>query len=158
MGPAGKEGILRVYDRTTHALLHQTPITTIDNAEAPVTTTGTHACPGVFGEVEWNGPAYTPGTNLLYTAAVDWCGTFMAADSVRYIPGKTCLGGKYEDVRATLRYLDQRVPRLSHGLHPGTAMRLSPRRGLPTASNIPANSGPCHGSRSPSATCILSPT
>mgnify|MGYP002083562436 CR=1 FL=1 len=92
----GKEGILRVYDRTTRAMLHQTPVTTIDNADAPVTTTGTHACPGIFGGVEWNGPAYNPGTNLLYTPAVDWCGTFTASDSVRYIPGKSFLGGQYK--------------------------------------------------------------
>lgn len=91
----GKEGILRVFDRTTHTMLHATPVTTIENAEAPVTTTGTHACPGVWGGVEWHGPAYNPGTNLLYTPAVDWCGTFTASDSVRYIPGKSFLGGSY---------------------------------------------------------------
>jgi len=77
-------------------MLHQTPVTTIDNADAPVTTAGTHACPGIFGGVEWNGPAYNPGTNLLYTPAVDWCGTFTATDSVRYIPGKSFLGGQYK--------------------------------------------------------------
>jgi len=26
--------------------------------------------------MEWNGPAYSPVTNTLYVAAVDWCGTF----------------------------------------------------------------------------------
>ena len=40
-------------------------MTTIKNADAPVTTKGTHACPGVLGGVEWNGPAYHPGANAL---------------------------------------------------------------------------------------------
>jgi alcohol dehydrogenase (cytochrome c) len=95
MALVGKEGVLRVYDRSTHAMLHQTPVTTIENADAPVTTAGTHACPGVWGGVEWHGPAYNPATNLLYTPVVDWCGTFTASDSVRYIPGKSFLGGQY---------------------------------------------------------------
>lgn len=91
----GKDGILRVLDRETHERLYATPVTTIRNAEAPVTTAGTHACPGILGGVEWNGPAYHPGTGMLYTPAVDWCGTFTLADTVRYVQGKNYLGGVY---------------------------------------------------------------
>jgi alcohol dehydrogenase (cytochrome c) len=32
---------------------------------------------------------------MLYTPAVDWCGTFFAADTVRYVPGANYLGGSY---------------------------------------------------------------
>ena len=53
---------------------------------------GTHACPGVLGGVEWNGPAFNAGTNLLYVPAVDWCGTFKSSDNVRFIPGALYLG------------------------------------------------------------------
>jgi alcohol dehydrogenase (cytochrome c) len=92
----GKDGILRVLDRDSHQRLFETPVTTIKNTEAPITTEGTYACPGVLGGVEWSGPAYNPGTNMLYVPAVDWCGTFILADTVRYIEGEVYLGGEYE--------------------------------------------------------------
>jgi alcohol dehydrogenase (cytochrome c) len=47
----------------------------------------------LVGGLEWNGPAYNAGTNLLYTPAVDWCTTFTAFDEVRHIPGKMYMGG-----------------------------------------------------------------
>src|SRR5262245_984874 len=92
---AGKDGILRVLDRDSHAVLYQVPVTTQENADKPVTTTPIRVCPGVLGGLEWNGPAYNPGTNLLYTPAVDWCTTFRAFEEVRHIPGKLYMGGTY---------------------------------------------------------------
>jgi alcohol dehydrogenase (cytochrome c) len=91
---SGKDGMLRVLDRETHGLVYEVPGTTRENAEKPVTTTPIHACPGLLGGLEWNGPAYNAGTNLLYTPAVDWCTTFTAFDEVRYIPGKSYMGGR----------------------------------------------------------------
>jgi alcohol dehydrogenase (cytochrome c) len=91
----GKDGMLRTVDRETQERLNETPITTRTNVEAPVTTTGTHACPGIFGGAEWNGPAYNSATNLLYVPAVDWCGTYSVSQVVRYIPGASFLGGSY---------------------------------------------------------------
>ena len=95
MATAGKDGILRVLDRASRERLFETPVTTIENADAPVTQQGTHACPGVLGGVEWNGPAYHPGANVLVTPAVDWCSTFFeaAADSIKFVPGQNYLGG-----------------------------------------------------------------
>lgn len=90
----GKDGLLRVLDRGTGERLYDVPVTTRENTDAPVTTAGVHACPGVLGGVQWNGPAYNPLTNLLYVNAVDWCTTFMAADTVRYVPGQVYLGGR----------------------------------------------------------------
>ena len=92
----GKDGILRALDRVSHQRVYQTPVTTISNVEAPVTSAGTHACPGVLGGVEWNGPAFNAKTNLLYVPAVDWCGTFKTAENVRFIPGAIYLGGTYQ--------------------------------------------------------------
>lgn len=89
----GKDGMLRTIDRSSQKALYDTPITTIENIEVPVSPKGTFACPGVLGGVEWNGPAYNPATNLLYIGAVDWCSTFISAETVRHIPGKTYLGG-----------------------------------------------------------------
>jgi len=55
----------------------------------------TVACPGILGGVEWNGPAYDPGTGLLYVPAVDWCWKFatLPEDSIRVVPGEMYLGG-----------------------------------------------------------------
>jgi alcohol dehydrogenase (cytochrome c) len=93
---AGKDGQLRVLDRDTHAILYMTALTTIENADRPVTTTPSHVCPGVLGGVAWNGPSYSVRTGMLYVPAVDWCGTYSADDEVRYIPGRAYMGGDVE--------------------------------------------------------------
>ena len=90
----GKDGMLRALDRETHAVLYETPVTTRENADTPVITTPLRACPGVLGGSQWNGPAFNPGTNLLYVPAVDWCATFSSFEQVRYIPGKLYMGGR----------------------------------------------------------------
>ena len=92
----GKDGILRTIDRNSHETLHETPITTQKNVDKPVTADGVLVCPGVLGGVEWNGPAFNPGTNLIYVGAVDWCWTFYAAENARYIPGKDYMGGSLQ--------------------------------------------------------------
>lgn len=77
---SGKDGLLRVLDRSTHELLYQLPITRRENVDAAPTVGGVHRCPGLLGGMEWNGPAYSPKTNTLYVAAVDWCGVFTKFD------------------------------------------------------------------------------
>lgn len=93
----GKDGILRTLDRETKQAMYETPVTTIENYNTPVTSKGVHACPGIFGGVSWNGPAYDPLTRLLYTPVVDWCGTFTASPDERvvFVPGTSYLGGSY---------------------------------------------------------------
>ncbi len=93
---AGKDGILRTLDRDRHDVVYATPVTTLENVDAPITAAGTHACPGLLGGVEWNGPAYNPATRLLYVGAVDWCATFWSAEEIRFIPGRMYLGGAYQ--------------------------------------------------------------
>jgi alcohol dehydrogenase (cytochrome c) len=93
---AGKDGVLRVLDRRTHEILHETPVTTRKDVELPLTPEGVHACPGSLGGVQWNGAAYHPRTNLLYVPSVDWCSTFRVEDEdeeVRFIPGTSYMGG-----------------------------------------------------------------
>jgi len=90
---AGKDGFVRVIGRETEDVLYTTAVTTIENAEAPITTTPSRVCPGVLGGVEWSDVAYHPGINMLYVPAVDWCATFTAFEEARYIPGKNYLGG-----------------------------------------------------------------
>jgi alcohol dehydrogenase (cytochrome c) len=90
---AGKDGMLRVLDRDTHATMYTTEVTTIENAAAPVTTTPKRVCPGVVGGVEWSGPSYSAHTGMLYVPAVDWCATYSADAEPRYIPGQVYFGG-----------------------------------------------------------------
>jgi alcohol dehydrogenase (cytochrome c) len=78
---SGKDGLLRLIDRTTHDQLYEVPITTRENVDANPTVEGVHRCPGLLGGMEWNGPAYDPNTNRLFVAAVDWCGTFKKFDA-----------------------------------------------------------------------------
>jgi alcohol dehydrogenase (cytochrome c) len=55
-------------------LLSQTPTTTRTNVDVPLSRDhATRFCPGIQGGNEWNGAAYSPQTNDIYTAAVDWC-------------------------------------------------------------------------------------
>jgi len=89
----GKDGMLRPIDRDTKERWFETPVTTRLDVDKPLTREGVRACPGVLGGVEWSGPAWHPGTGLLYTPAVDWCTTFSVADTVRYAPGEIYLGG-----------------------------------------------------------------
>lgn len=94
IGIAGKDGMLRALDRTSQERLFETPVTTVENADAPVTAGGTHACPGFVGGVQWNGPAYHPRLNLLVVPAVDWCATFYADAAPRFIPNVPFWGGR----------------------------------------------------------------
>src|SRR6185503_4854445 len=74
---ANKNGLLSVLDRartTTLPVLVERPITTRENADAPLSRDSVvRFCPGFVGGVEWTGAAYSPQTNLLYVGAVDWC-------------------------------------------------------------------------------------
>ena len=104
----GKDGILHLLDRDTHEHLWEVPVTRRENTAAPVTPEGVRACPGYTGGVEWNGPAYNPGLNMLYTPAVDWCGKFTAATEFL---GRNWLGGLYtadpfDDARGMLTAVD----------------------------------------------------
>ena len=75
----GKDGHLYGIERASGRKRYVTPVTTIDNIEAPLTASGTRFCPGVNGGIEWNGPSYSPRTNTLYVNAIDWCTTVKVA-------------------------------------------------------------------------------
>jgi alcohol dehydrogenase (cytochrome c) len=90
---AGKDGLLHVLDRETHKQVYEVPVSTRKNADVPLTTAGVSTCPGVLGGVQWNGPAFNPGTNMLYVNSVDWCATFTKAAEDRYVEGQMYMGG-----------------------------------------------------------------
>ncbi|HTI42153.1 MAG TPA: PQQ-binding-like beta-propeller repeat protein [Vicinamibacterales bacterium] len=90
---APKDGLLHVYDLTSNAKLFATPITTRQNDTVPLSTTALHFCPGSSGGSEWNGPAFSPDTNLFYDGTADWC-TTLAIDLAQLArkPGQTWTG------------------------------------------------------------------
>jgi len=57
-------------------LLYQKPTTTRLNVDVPLSRDHpTTFCPGILGGSEWNGAAFSPSVNTIFTGAVDWCAT-----------------------------------------------------------------------------------
>lgn len=106
MAAAPKDGYLYGFDLTSGKRLYRLPMTTVLNAEAPITEAGTRFCPGSQGGAEWNGPAYYPARNLVYTGEVDWCSTVRSdsrAKLTSVAPGQPWSGspdgfGKQDDI------------------------------------------------------------
>jgi alcohol dehydrogenase (cytochrome c) len=90
---AGKDGFLHAIDIASGKVAWKTPVTTIENVDAPLTVQGTRFCPGTGGGVVWNGPSYSSVTNLVYVNAMDWCSTVkMDKKPPKYEPGRPFLG------------------------------------------------------------------
>jgi len=90
---ANKDGLLSVLDRGALATnaelgarlptLFQSPTTTRENVDVPLSRTErVRFCPGIQGGNEWNGPAFHPALNTLYTGAVDFCASVQLAQQV----------------------------------------------------------------------------
>ena len=83
MAAAPKDGHLYGYDLASGKRLFRVPTTTILNSVVPLGPKPVRFCPGSQGGNEWNGPAYSPQTNLIYTGAVDWCATVALAEEAQ---------------------------------------------------------------------------
>lgn len=79
MAEAPKDGFLYLIDLNDGKTVYRKPVTTVENVEAAITAQGTRFCPGSQGGAEWNGPAFDPADNLIFTGEVDWCTTVRAA-------------------------------------------------------------------------------
>jgi alcohol dehydrogenase (cytochrome c) len=86
LAEAPKDGHLYLIDLNSGRIVYRKPVTTVSNAEAPMTTQGTRFCPGSQGGAEWNGAAFDPAENLIFTGEVDWCTT------VRAVPAASLAG------------------------------------------------------------------
>lgn len=95
---ANKDGLLSVLDRSALAsppaagvdlgarlpTIFQSATTTRENADVPLSRTArVRFCPGIQGGNEWNGAAFNPELNMLYTGAVDWCASVQLAAEVQ---------------------------------------------------------------------------
>ena len=79
LAEAPKDGHLYLIDLNTGKMVYRKSVTTVTNVEAPMTVQGTRFCPGSQGGAEWNGAAFDPGNNLIFTGEADWCTTVRAA-------------------------------------------------------------------------------
>jgi alcohol dehydrogenase (cytochrome c) len=86
LAEAPKDGHLYLIDLNNGRTVFRKPVTTVSNVEAPMTAQGTRFCPGSQGGAEWNGAAFDPGNNLIFTGEVDWCTT------VRAVPAASLAG------------------------------------------------------------------
>lgn len=92
----GKDGMLHVIDRDSHALLFAIPVVRRENTDAPLhTDRDTHFCPGLYGGVQWNGAAVDEAAGRLFVPAVEWCASLRRNDEVRFIPGSFYIGGSF---------------------------------------------------------------
>jgi alcohol dehydrogenase (cytochrome c) len=91
---AGKDGNLDAIDVMSGKIVWKTPISKMENVNAPLTVEGTHFCPGTRGGTLWNGPAYSPSENLVYVNSVDWCATVKLDPEAKFEPGKSFVGSK----------------------------------------------------------------
>ena len=91
----GKDGILHAVDPSQKREIYRTPVTTIENADAPFSGEKVmHFCPGVQGGVEWNGPAFLPTANLIFVNSIDWCYSLkLFPQNLKGKPGKPFSGG-----------------------------------------------------------------
>jgi alcohol dehydrogenase (cytochrome c) len=63
--------------------LFQVATTTRENVDVPLSRAApVRFCPGIQGGSEWNGAAFHPPSNTLYTGTVDWCANVQLADEV----------------------------------------------------------------------------
>jgi alcohol dehydrogenase (cytochrome c) len=71
---APKDGFLYAYDRDTKERIYRSPVTRIEHPDVPLNThSETHFCPGAVGGAEWNGVAFDPHANLIFTGEDEWC-------------------------------------------------------------------------------------
>jgi alcohol dehydrogenase (cytochrome c) len=97
LAEAPKDGHLYLIDLNDGRLVYRQPVTTVSNADAPLTAAGTRFCPGSQGGAEWNGAAFDPAENLIFTGEVDWCTTVrtVSANSLKSAPlGKPWSGAQ----------------------------------------------------------------
>ena len=78
MAETPKDGHLYLIDLNDGRMVYRKPVTTVENVDAPMTAQGTRFCPGSQGGAEWNGAAFDPSDNLIFTGEVDWCTTVHA--------------------------------------------------------------------------------
>ncbi|HEU0155171.1 MAG TPA: PQQ-binding-like beta-propeller repeat protein [Stellaceae bacterium] len=101
----GKSGRVYGFDRTTHLSVFDTPATTMENDQVPLTPSWMHVCPGLQGGAQFNGTAFDPRTGTLFVGMGDHCAWFFTDPLA---PNATNGGGVAKDWAAVAK---QKAPR-----------------------------------------------
>ena len=93
MAEVSKNGYLYLYDRDSQKVLAKSKTQSrYDNFDTPLSLTQPITyCPGSHGG--FNGAAYSPKTNMLFTGAEERCDTVLMTEP-RYIPGQGYYSGQ----------------------------------------------------------------
>ena len=85
---AGKDGVLHMLDRADGRLLHTVPLVEdyLNTTTRVPAGAGLRLCP--ISAVQWNGPSYSPATNLLYMTGIDWCAQVVRGPVPVYAAGQ----------------------------------------------------------------------
>jgi alcohol dehydrogenase (cytochrome c) len=73
-----------------------TPIVARDTMAAAVSPNDKRVCPGPYGGVSYNGPAYSPRTNSLYVPTIEWCAIIRKEPGAAIVPRRFNWGGRFE--------------------------------------------------------------
>lgn len=89
---AGKDGVVHMLDRLTGNQVSEVPLVSrYMNTTGPVSGgSGIRLCP--IAAVQWNGPAYSPETHLLYMNGIDWCAQAIKGPTPVYRAAQPYLG------------------------------------------------------------------
>jgi alcohol dehydrogenase (cytochrome c) len=84
---AGKGGIVYGIDRSSRIPVFDTPGTTLENNEIPLSGTWLYVCPGLQGGAMFTSPAYDPGTGALYAGMNDHCAWYIQNNNIPNLYG-----------------------------------------------------------------------
>jgi alcohol dehydrogenase (cytochrome c) len=89
---AGKDGVIHVVDRITGKLRSAAPLVTryLNTTGTVPGGSGIRLCP--IAAVQWNGPAYSPDTHLIYMNGIDWCAQAIKGPTPVFQEGHEYLG------------------------------------------------------------------
>jgi len=92
----GKDGYLTALDRNTRKPVYRIAVTRHENADVMTSPDkDVHFCPGSYGGMQWNGPAFSPDSGYLFVPTVEWCTSMRQAKEVRYVRGSFYMGGYF---------------------------------------------------------------
>lgn len=95
-----KDGWLYAIDRVSHKLAYKTAVAGHSNSDAAPIPAGIVTCPGMFGGVEWNGPAFDALHDAIVVGSIDWCDRLKLVHDQPYIAGQNFMHGVGEMVGA----------------------------------------------------------
>jgi alcohol dehydrogenase (cytochrome c) len=96
----GKSGRVYGIDRTTRMPVFNTPATTLENDQKPLTRNWMHVCPGLQGGAQFNGTAYNPRAGMLFVGMGDHCAWYFTNPTA---PDATNGGGVAKDWAAAAK-------------------------------------------------------